>query len=240
MSQHFWGPIDGNRFPNLGYLLKRTISLPRRKSQVAKPGPGRGEREGTERRGERGRTFLHVRVWPSLGLLIYVVGIPKGPCGRPPVLSPHRIPNRVQVNWSLQCQDGLVGKLLVVQARWPEFYPQNPHKTGCDGTCLEHQHYNGKWELKIEESPGGSQAKQRRGCRAAESGRDPVSPGGKRDQRTVSEVRSLALELQMVVSCLTDAEHQTQVLYKKGKNSQLISHLSSPSFNILLAYIHYR
>lgn len=55
-----------------------------------------------------------------------------------------------------------------------------------------------------------------------------------------SGVRSLALELQMIVGCLMDAGNQTQILYMKGKTSQLRSHLSSPSFNILLAYIHYR
>lgn len=74
----------------------------------------RGQREEEK---EEGHSFT----LGSLGLLIYVVGIPKGPCGRPPFLSPHRIPTESGLNWSLRRQDVSVGKLLAVQARWPEF-----------------------------------------------------------------------------------------------------------------------
>lgn len=47
--------------------------------------------------------------------------------------------------------------------------------------------------------------------------RDPVSPGGQRDQRTVSGVGSLALELQMVVSCLADAGNKPKSSLRRAK-----------------------
>ena len=55
---------------------------------------------------------------------------------------------------------------------------------------------------------------------------------------------SLRLELEMTVSCLMDAENQTQVLCKGSKYSEKLSRLSSPvmlflSIKVMLYLIKY-